>query len=112
VQEKTASAVLQESSPEIATSVLTDKAYVLGNYQAIDPDRAAELTDPAATEALAAASQAGQFDALGTMTLFPTFMLVCYIGMFLYFKSQGGYQAQHLTAEAGDGPPSDPAADA
>ena len=31
------------------------------------------------------------------MALFPTFMLACYIGLFLYFKSKGGYDAQVLT---------------
>lgn len=117
VQEKTASAVLEETAPATAQSVLTEKAYVLGDYQAIDPDKAAALADDAeATEALAAAGQAGQFDALATMALFPTFMLACYIGMFLYFKSKGGYEAQDLTTaasgDAGDGPAAIPAPEA
>lgn len=94
LQEKTASTVLQESDAATAQAVLVDKAYVLGDYQAIDPDKVAGITDEAAQAALAAANQAGQFDALGKMALFPTFMLACYIGLFLYFKSKGGYDKE------------------
>ena len=97
LQEKTATAVLQESDAATAQAVLVDKAYVLGDYQAIDPDKVATITDEAAQSALAAANQAGQFDALAKMALFPVFMLACYIVMFLYFKSRGGYHAQVLT---------------
>jgi hypothetical protein len=50
-----------------------------------------------AKEAIAAAKKEGQFEALATMALFPTFMLICYIILFLYFKSRGGYQAQDIT---------------
>jgi len=39
--------------------------------------------------------------ALFDMALFPGIMLVAYIGMFLYFKSKGGYAAKHLNAEDG-----------
>ena len=28
--------------------------------------------------------------------MFPSFMLTCYIILFLYFKSKGGYKAQAL----------------
>ncbi|MBI1311380.1 MFS transporter [bacterium] len=97
LQEKTASSVLQESDAATAQAVLVDKAYVLGDYQAIDPDRVATITDETAKSALASANQAGQFDALAKMALFPAFMLACYIVLFLYFKSRGGYQAQVLT---------------
>ena len=34
---------------------------------------------------------------LGTMALFPAFLLVCYLILFFYFKSRGGYKAQVLT---------------
>ena len=33
------------------------------------------------------------------MALFPAFMLVCYIGLILYFKSKGGYKPK-LIGEA------------
>jgi len=30
------------------------------------------------------------------MAAFPAFMLVCYLGLFMYFRSKGGYVAQEL----------------
>jgi hypothetical protein len=45
---------------------------------------------------LEAADKAGQFTALGTMVYFPTFMLVCYLILFFYFMSKGGYRPVEL----------------
>ena len=42
--------------------------------------------------------------ALLDMAIFPAIMLVAYILMFFYFKSKGGYQAQHLTTDEGLSP--------
>jgi len=105
LQERTASTVLQASDAATAQTVLVDKAYVLGDYQAIDPDKVAGITDAAAQSALELANQAGQFDALGKMAYFPAFMLACYIGLFLYFKSKGGYQAEELGALGSEAAP-------
>lgn len=33
---------------------------------------------------------------LAKIAIFPTFMLLCYIGLFLYFKSRGGYKAEEI----------------
>ena len=96
LQEKTAIANLQSSVPEVAQTVLIEKTGILGAYKAIDPEKAANLTDEAATTAVAVANQSGQFAALGKMAMFPAFMLVCYLLMFFYFKSKGGYKAQVL----------------
>jgi MFS family permease len=94
LQEKTASQQLVAEAPTVAQAVLVDKTYLLGAYQGIDPDKAA-LAGAASADAkaaLASANLAGQFDALGKMTVFPLFMLAGYIGLFLYFKSRGGYR--------------------
>lgn len=96
VQEKTTSAELKLTQPAVAEQILTEKKYVLGDYLAIDPDKSAALTDPAQVQAVAAAGQSGQFNALATMAFFPVFMLICYIALLLYFKSKGGYKAQEI----------------
>jgi len=100
IQEKTTSAQLQKSQPEVAQQILTEKTYVLGKYLAIDPDKAAGLTDPTQTAAVSAASKSGNFNALATMAFFPAFMLLCYLALFFFFKSKGGYKAQVLTGHA------------
>jgi hypothetical protein len=96
VQEKTTSAELKLTQPVVAEQILTEKQYVLGDYLAIDPDKSAALTDPAQVQAVAAAGQSGQFNALATMALFPMFMLLCYVALLFYFKSKGGYKAQEI----------------
>lgn len=97
VQEKTATAQLTEIQPAVAEKILVEKSYLLGEYKAIDPEKAATLTAEADLQAVDKANQAGQFNALGKMAFFPAFMLVCYLALFFYFKSRGGYTAQVLT---------------
>ena len=96
VQEKTASAHLLTEAPAIAQTVLVEKSYLLGGYQAIQADKAAALVEPAAQAKLAAAQLAGQFDALAHMAIFPALMLVGYIGLFLFFRAKGGYRPVQL----------------
>ena len=96
LQEKTASSELTNKAPAIAQTLLIDKNYLLGEYKAIDPEKKAVVTEPVAVEALAAADKAGQFGALGKMVMFPAFMLACYLGIYFYFKSRGGYKAVDL----------------
>jgi MFS family permease len=97
IQEQTATAQLKEKSPAVASMVVEDQKKFGMSYQAISPDKAEKVTDQDAKDAIAAAKKEGQFEALATMALFPTFMLVCYIILFLYFKSRGGYKAQDIT---------------
>lgn len=40
--------------------------------------------------------------ALASMAVFPAFMFVCYVGLFLYFQAQGGYKAEVLTGHAAE----------
>ena len=100
IQEKTASAHLLVEAPAIAKTVLVEKSYLLGGYQAIQADKAAALAEPAAQAKLAAAQLAGQFDALAHMAVFPALMLVGYIGLFLFFRAKGGYRPVQLDANS------------
>jgi MFS family permease len=97
LQESTATQKLQESNPALYQTVTKESRYVLGEYRAIDPDKAATLTSESDKAAVAAATTAGQFSALGKMAMFPAFMLLCYIALIFYFKSRGGYEAVHLS---------------
>jgi MFS family permease len=97
LQEQTATADLKANNPTLAAQVVEHKEYFGQSYEAISPDKSAQVTDTASKDAIAAATKAGQFDALAKMALFPTFMLVCYIILFAYFKTRGGYKAQDIT---------------
>ena len=95
LQESTATSKLKENTALYET-VKVEKKYLLGNYSAIDPAKAAEVTDEASSKAIKEAQTASQFDALGKMAAFPGFMLICYLGMILYFRTKGGYKPVSL----------------
>jgi MFS family permease len=98
LQERTASAELRRTSPETAAAVLVEKPYLGMTYDAIDPLKADAAKAPEAATALAAANKAGQFDTLAKMAAFPGFMLACYLLLWWYFRSQGGYRAQDIAS--------------
>jgi len=98
LQEDTTTKVIASKNPALVQQVTVDKTYVLGPYKAVDPAKAAAVTSEADKATIAEATKHGQFTALGKMALFPAFMLACYIAMFLYFKSKGGYKAVDINA--------------
>ncbi|MDA7924977.1 hypothetical protein N9B60_06210, partial [Mariniblastus sp.] len=85
--------------------ILTDKKiYEIIPYQVLDKAKVTELVVNEAPEAEQAKLQAeidkaskgsGQ-KALASMTIFPLIMLLCYIAMWFYFKSKGGYKPVSL----------------
>src|SRR4029078_6525294 len=98
LQESTATKNLEKNNPALYQTVTTEKTYKLGvamNYRAIDPVKAAAVSDTAGKDALKTANTAGQFSALGKMAGFPTFMVCGYLILLAYFKSKGGYKAVH-----------------
>lgn len=97
LQERTASADLRRLAPTVATEVLVKKPYLGLEYDAIDPQQAERVTDERSRAALAAAAKAGQFATLAKMAIFPAFMLLCYLGLFAWFRARGGYRAEHLS---------------
>lgn len=101
LQEYSATAKLQTSNPALYQTVTTEKRYLLGNYQAIDPVKSAAVADESAREAIKTATTTGQFRALGKMALFPAFMLCCYLALLLYFKAKGGYKPVQLAGGSG-----------
>lgn len=93
------SAELEKNAPATAAIVVQEKETFGYKYKSIDPDQTVTAVktegDEVNTE-LEAADKTGQFTALGTMVYFPTFMLVCYLILFFYFKSKGGYRPVEL----------------
>lgn len=102
LQASTESSVLTEISKPTADKVLEQKDYMGVSYQAVNPEKKNAITAPQELEALEEAGKAGDFTALGKMAYFPAFMLLCYIAMWLYFKSKGGYEAVELTSSGND----------
>lgn len=104
LQESSATKKLEAANPALYQSVTEQKKYLLGDYRAIDPVKSAAVTDDSAKQAIANATVTGQFSALGKMALFPGFMLVCYAGLIVYFRSQGGYRPKEITGGRAESP--------
>lgn len=94
---------LQEGAAENAipqqryTQISKPSSYILGEYNAVDAAKVAKLPEAEKAE-VSRTEQAAKQRALSTISILPVFMLLCYIGLFFYFKSRGGYRAENLTA--------------
>jgi hypothetical protein len=98
LQESSATARLASENTEVHAQVTIEKQYLLGDYKAIDPAKAATVSDESGVDALKSAGEAGQFGALARITMFPAAMLVGYLGLIFYFRSRGGYKTVELSA--------------
>lgn len=92
LQETSATHQLAQAAPAIYQKVTTENHYLLGTYLAIDPAKSSAITEAADQSAIAQATTAGQFDALGKMALFPLGMLGGYLVLIFYFRTRGGYK--------------------
>jgi MFS family permease len=91
---------------EVTTSALEEKQIYYGTikYQTWkegELDKLLEGQPDATKEAIGTAKDRSGQKALADMAIFPAIMLVAYIGIFLYFRSKGGYKPLELSANEG-----------
>ncbi len=95
--------------PAISTSV-TEKDGLFGKYTVVDdeaiaaaiskiPDKETGKKVQAAVEEVASLSPKWS---LSKIAIFPAFMTVCFLILFLYFRSKGGYKPIDLTVGGGE----------
>ena len=110
MQENVARNALEQEVPGVYATVSKTDAYFLGSYTAVDADKVAALPAERAARVSEVVKE-GKQDALARVTVFPLFMLACYVGMILYFRGRGGYrpvdlhgqehaEAEHAATEA------------
>ncbi|MDH4475949.1 MAG: MFS transporter [Verrucomicrobiaceae bacterium] len=73
-----------------------EKAGMFGKVTSLDQTRIASLPE-AERRQLVIVQAANKRSAFTTIALLPTFMLLCYLGMFLYFRAKGGYKPVELS---------------
>ncbi len=95
LQESSVTSAIEEEMPAVYEQVTQESDYLLGKYTALDSGALAELPEEAQTQVNEISERKTQ-GALAKMCMFPAFMLVCYIGLILYFKSKGGYKPKVL----------------
>jgi MFS family permease len=94
---------LQAENPALVSQIMVEKNSIFGHYRALDP--AATATLPEAEKAqIATVTEQAQKQALRTIALLPVLMMLCYAGLFAYFRSRGGYRPAEISA-AGVRPP-------
>jgi MFS family permease len=93
-------AVVQQAA-EIHPRVARESDGAFFDYQSIDKTKLSAL--PAnEVEQLTAIERVTKQHALAKIAILPVIMCVCYLGLIVYFKSRGGYQAQVLAGHAAE----------
>lgn len=95
LQESSVTSAIETELPTAFEQVTEESDYLLGKYTALNGAAVAELPEEVQTQVTGIQERETQ-GALAKMCMFPAFMLVCYIGLILYFKSQGGYKPKVL----------------
>ena len=98
-QDTRTSELLHERNPVVYEQVVREKDSVLGRYEAVAPELAAAIVDPAQKQELAQTTAEAQKRALYNTALFPVIMLVSYLLLLAYFRMRGGYGAEVLHIE-------------
>ncbi len=95
LQDKYSTEGLKKQDPTAATQVIVEKESIFGRYDAIDSSKVAAL--PAGEQAaISTIDAAAKKNALAAVAILPAIMLVCYLGLIVYFKRRGGYRVQIL----------------
>ena len=83
--------VEEATSSETYDSISNESTYFLGDYTAVDAEKVAALADDEKTT-VSESIQEGKQGSLASVAVFPVFMLICYLGLIMYFKNRGGYK--------------------
>ncbi len=95
-------------SGQVSPAALTEKKiYEIIDYKVLNEaamaGMIAKLPEPEqaeVSEKIATATAGSAQKALANMAIFPAIMLLAYLALIVYFRSQGGYRQQHLTDQA------------
>lgn len=82
-------------STEVHQKVMESKKGILGTYNGLNQEKLERL-DIADQNKIAEIQEGAQKGTLSTVAYLPIFMLVCYIGLILYFRSRGGYKPAEI----------------
>ena len=101
---KTNAPGLVENGEIVGDATEEKSIYQIINYSTLNAEVVeAKLADASdeTKKAVADASAGSAPKALMSMCIFPLSMLIAYIGIFMYFKSRGGYKPIELGADEG-----------
>jgi hypothetical protein len=79
---------------------------VFGSYHSVDPERL-RLLSPESRDLVEPTMHDATRGALSIVAIVPIVMLICYLGLMLYFRRKGGYRPEilgHDNHDTGPGP--------
>jgi MFS family permease len=105
-QESSANEAISKEMPEVHDAIVQEKDFELGGYSvakytAVSQLEVNALPEEQSMQAVVIQEKANQ-SSLAKITIFPAFMLLSYIALFLYFKSKGGYKPKVLPSAQPD----------
>ena len=100
LQENAVTSKLEQDQPAVYEQITNEKEGALGKYRAVDPELKKTLPEDQRQSVTVIEDEAKK-GALATMAIFPVIMLICYLALIAYFKTQGGYQAEVLDRTRG-----------
>ena len=91
LQESSVASAVKEELPAVTEEMYKESDFLLGSYSALNKAKIVELSEVTQNQVSEIRKHETQ-GALAKITMFPAFMLLCYIGLIFYFKSKGGYK--------------------
>jgi MFS family permease len=99
VQDRDFAHIIKERDPALAEQVLTQKEGMFGTADSLEQEKFDKL-DVKPKEIVEQAVIESKQGTLAKIAVLPAIMFVCYVVLFLYFRSKGGYEAQVLAGHA------------
>lgn len=98
IQDKQIDRDLYKEKPALHAQVIGEKTSLFGKYNVIDKEKKeAMMAD--AKKVIDDISNSAKKNALMTVAIFPTIMLICYLILIFYFRKKGGYRAVELQVQ-------------
>jgi hypothetical protein len=90
---------VETQAADLHNTVAATKEGMFFEYEYVDQDMVKQLTSEQQAELKKIEAPVKQH-ALAKIAILPAIMFVCYLGLILYYRSRGGYQAEVLTGHA------------
>jgi len=97
VQDRNVDNNLRAEAPALHQQITVAKNSIFGDYRGVNPQAVGALA-PAEQQTLASVQERSQKDALRTIAFLPILMMLCYIGLIMYFRARGGYRPVELVS--------------
>ena len=101
IQNTRIDAQLQQQDSQLHARVIAPEkrdwvlGWAVGKYRTIDSQRLADQSK-SEQQTINELQDSVSQKALATVAIFPVIMLICYLGLILYFNARGGYRAEEL----------------